>query len=178
MRNGAWRRLHTIDACQLLDLSRAFKYEQGSVEQLAILAAQCRNQTSARMRLFSWLVFNVLAGNSDAHLKNLSFLVSSGVIQLAPFYDLLSVTAYGTPAYQKNDWSNRASFAWEILGTRYYEDFDRALMPRTAEIMGISRRERPNACLTRSPVRSGARWKICMVKLRRRTRTCLRRSLI
>jgi serine/threonine-protein kinase HipA len=138
-REGQWRRLHTIDACQLLDLSRTFKYEQGSVEQLAVLAARCRNQASARTRLFSWLVFNVLVGNSDAHLKNLSFLVSHDGIELAPFYDLLSVAAYGTPAYQKTDWPQRASFAWDILGARYYEDFDRALMLRAAAVLGLAR---------------------------------------
>lgn len=135
---GAWRRLHSIDACQLLDLARTFKYEQGSVEQLATLAARCRNQAAARTRLFSWLVFNVLVGNSDAHLKNLSFLVSSEGIQLAPFYDLLSVAAYATPSYQKTDWPKRAVFAWDILGARHYEDFDRALLLRAGEVLGIA----------------------------------------
>jgi serine/threonine-protein kinase HipA len=137
---GAWRRLHSIDACQLLDLARTFKYEQGSVGQLATIAARCRNQASARTRLFSWLVFNVLVGNSDAHLKNLSFLVSHDGIQLAPFYDLLSVAAYGTPSYQKGDWPGRASFAWDVLDARHYADFDRALMLRAAEVLGIARK--------------------------------------
>jgi serine/threonine-protein kinase HipA len=140
VRAGEWRRLHMIDACQLLDLARTFKYEQGSVEQLAVLAARCRNQASARTRLFSWLVFNVLVGNSDAHLKNLSFLVSRDGIQLAPFYDLLSVATYGTVAYQKNMWPQRATFAWDILGARFFEDFDRALMLRAAEVLGIARK--------------------------------------
>ncbi|SAL67457.1 HipA domain-containing protein [Caballeronia peredens] len=140
VRAGAWRRLHMIDACQLLDLARTFKYEEGSVEQLATLAARCRNQAAARTRLFSWLVFNVLVGNSDAHLKNLSFLVSRDGIQLAPFYDMLSVAAYTTPSYQKSDWPKRATFAWDILGARYYEDFDRALLLRAGEVLGIATR--------------------------------------
>ncbi|SAL69293.1 HipA domain-containing protein [Caballeronia telluris] len=139
-REGAWRRRHSIDACQLLDLARTFKYEQGSVAQLAAIAARCRNQASARTRLFSWLVFNVLVGNSDAHLKNLSFLVSHDGIQLAPFYDLLSVAAYGTPSYQKSDWPARASFAWDVLDARHYVDFDRALMLRAADVLGIARK--------------------------------------
>ncbi|SAL11999.1 HipA domain-containing protein [Caballeronia choica] len=139
-RLGSWRRLHSIDACQLLDLARTFKYEQGSVEQLASIAARCRNQASARTRLFSWLVFNVLVGNSDAHLKNLSFLVSHDGIQLAPFYDLLSVAAYGTPSYQKGDWPGRAAFAWDVLDARHYADFDRALMLRAADVLGIARK--------------------------------------
>ena len=49
----------------------------------------------ARERLLRWLVFNYLIGNSDAHAKNVSFLVAPDGIDLAPFYDLLSVKAYG-----------------------------------------------------------------------------------
>ncbi|KND61218.1 HipA protein [Candidatus Burkholderia verschuerenii] len=139
-RTDEWQRIHSIDACHLLDLARTFKYEQGSVERLAELAARCRNQALARTRLFSWLVFNVLVGNSDAHLKNLSFLVSKSGIDLAPFYDLLSVATYATPAYQKSEWPHRTAFAWDILGARYFEDFDRDLMLRAGEGLGIARR--------------------------------------
>ena len=42
-----------------------------------------------------WFVFNYLIGNSDAHAKNIAFLVSPGRIDLAPAYDLLSVRPYG-----------------------------------------------------------------------------------
>lgn len=138
-RDGIWQRLHTIDACQLLDLARTFKYEQGSVEQLAAIAHACRNRAAARTRLFSWLVFNVLIGNSDAHLKNLSFFVSHEGVQLAPFYDLLSVAAWSTPTYQKRDWPERVSFAWDVLGVRYYADMNRELMLRSADVLGIAR---------------------------------------
>jgi serine/threonine-protein kinase HipA len=137
---GHWRRLHSIDACQLLDLSRTFKYEQGSVERLAMLATRCRNRASARTRLFSWLVFNVLIGNADAHLKNLSFLISHEGIELAPFYDLLSIATYATASYQKHEWPGRVSFAWDILGARYFDDFDRALLLRAGEVLGLARR--------------------------------------
>lgn len=89
-----WRRLHSIDACQLLGLSAAYKYLEGSVGRLDQLAAACRSTAVARTALFQWLVFNVLVGNTDAHLKNLSFLVSSTGIQLAPFYDLICTAVY------------------------------------------------------------------------------------
>ncbi|MGI9211452.1 MAG: HipA domain-containing protein, partial [Methylococcaceae bacterium] len=83
-----WQRRHVIDACQLLGLDRSFKYNEGSVGNLAVLANACRSPAVARTRLFSWLVFNILVGNTDAHLKNLSFMVSHDGIQLAPHYDL------------------------------------------------------------------------------------------
>lgn len=139
-RDGEWLRRHSIDACQLLDLARTFKYEQGSIEQLATIASRCRNQAAARTRLFSWLVFNVLVGNSDAHLKNLSFLVSHEGIQLAPFYDLLSVAAWSTPMYQKSDWPRNVSFAWDVLGARYFDDLDRTLLLQAAEPLGLAHR--------------------------------------
>lgn len=137
---GEWLRRHTIDACQLLDLARTFKYEQGSVERLATIASLCRNRAVARTRIFSWLVFNVLTGNSDAHLKNLSFLVSDEDFQLAPFYDLLSIAAWSTPMYQKGDWPDRVPFAWDIAGKRYFADFDRALLLGAGATIGLASR--------------------------------------
>ena len=45
-------------------------------------------------RLLRWQVFNVLAGNSDGHAKNLSLLYGSdGSTRLAPFYDLVPTRA-------------------------------------------------------------------------------------
>lgn len=123
-----WSRLHVIDACQLLNLDRSFKYSQGSVESLAALANACRSPAVARSRLFGWLVFNVLIGNSDAHLKNLSFMVSHEGVQLAPFYDLLSVAVYDTRAFNKKGWPNQTQLAWPILGARHFADLDRGLL--------------------------------------------------
>ena len=99
-----WQRRHVIDACQLLGLDRSFKYSQGSLQDLAALANACRSPAVARPRLFGWLVFNVLVGNSDAHLKNLNFLVSHEGVQLASFYDLLSIASYDTAAFDKSGW--------------------------------------------------------------------------
>lgn len=133
-----WRRLHAIDACQLLNLSRAFKYDQGSVERLAELAELCRAPALVRARLFDWLVFNVLTGNSDAHLKNLSFLVSDEGIALAPFYDLLSEAAYGTRTYDKTGWPDGHRFAWPVLGVEFYGDFSRALVLEAGRVLGLA----------------------------------------
>ena len=44
--------------------------------------------------LLNWQIFNVLAGNSDGHAKNLSLLYHrNGEIRLAPFYDLICTRA-------------------------------------------------------------------------------------
>ena len=123
-----WQRRHAIDACQLLGLDRSFKYSQGSTESLAALASACRSPAVARPRLFGWLVFNVLVGNSDAHLKNLSFLVSHEGVQLAPFYDLLSVATYDSPAFDKTGWPAQTQLAWPVLGVRHFSDIRRGLL--------------------------------------------------
>lgn len=134
-----WQRRHVIDACQLLGLDRSFKYSQGSMESLAALANACRSPAVARPRLFSWLVFNVLVGNGDAHLKNLSFLVSHEGIQLAPFYDLLSVAAYDTPAFDKKRWPAQTQLAWPILGVRHFSDISRTLLLEAGASLNLAR---------------------------------------
>lgn len=134
-----WQPRHVIDACQLLGLDRSFKYSQGSMENLAALANACRSPAVARTRLFSWLVFNVLTGNSDAHLKNLSFMVSHEGIQLAPFYDLLSVACYDSPAFDRKVWPEQSQLAWPILGVPHFSDITRALLLEAGAALTLSK---------------------------------------
>ena len=134
-----WLRRHVIDACQLLGLDRSFKYGQGSMENLAALANACRSPAVARSRLFGWLVFNVLVGNSDSHLKNLSFLVSHEGVQLAPFYDLLSVATYDTPAFDKAGWPAQTRLAWPILGEQHFSGIRRGLLLEAGATLNLAR---------------------------------------
>lgn len=87
-------RLHVIDACQLLGLDRNFKYQQAAADTLVKCIAMCQNRALARLNILGWALFNLLVGNGDAHLKNLSFLVKATGIELAPFYDLVSTESY------------------------------------------------------------------------------------
>ncbi len=134
-----WQRRHVIDACQLLGLDRSFKYSQGSMENLAALANACRSTAVARSRLFGWLVFNVLIGNGDAHLKNLSFLVSHEGVQLAPIYDLLSVATYDTLAFDKKGWPQQTQLAWPILGVRRFSDIHRGLLLEAGASLNLAK---------------------------------------
>ena len=134
-----WQRRHVIDACQLLGLDRSFKYSQGSMDNLAALAKACRSPAVARTRLFGWLVFNVLLGNSDAHLKNLSFLVSHEGVQLSPFYDLLSVACYDTPAFDKKAWPDQTQLAWPILGVLHFSDINRGLLLEAGAALNLAK---------------------------------------
>lgn len=134
-----WQRRHVIDACQLLGLDRSFKYSQGSLHNLATLANACRSPAVARPRLFGWLVFNVLVGNSDAHLKNLSFLVSHEGVQLAPFYDLLSVASYDTAAFDKSGWPAHTQLAWPLLGERHFSAISRGLLLEAGAVLNLAK---------------------------------------
>ncbi|HRL95225.1 MAG: HipA domain-containing protein [Pseudomonas sp.] len=136
-REHGWERLHCIDACQLHGLSREFKYSAGSIERIADLANQCRPAALARLRLFQWLIFNVLLGNEDAHLKNLSFLMSAKNVHLSPFYDLLCTAVYGTRAYDLDQWPQQAEMAWPINGTQRLVDITAPLLVSAGETMGI-----------------------------------------
>ena len=90
---------HQIDFCQLMNKDGFFKYERnGNIIGLKEVFAETANFIApgvARLRLVDWVIFNYLIGNADAHAKNLSVLVTPQGLELAPFYDLLSVTPYG-----------------------------------------------------------------------------------
>ena len=92
-------RRHIIDTCQLLNKSRAFKYTGARLDSMTRAIEFCRSKAAARLQLYQWLVFNVLIGNGDNHLKNISFLVDPAGINLAPAYDLLSTAVYDTKAF-------------------------------------------------------------------------------
>jgi serine/threonine-protein kinase HipA len=110
----AWpdiRRRHIIDTCQLLNKSRAFKYTGAKLDSITRAIEFCRSKAAARLQLYQWLVFNVLIGNGDNHLKNLSFLVDPAGINLAPAYDLLSTAVYDTRTFA----NERAHWPQSIL---------------------------------------------------------------
>jgi serine/threonine-protein kinase HipA len=99
--DAAIRRIHQNDLCQLLDKWPEYKYEEtgGATlpEYFSALDRYVASPAPARLALLRWVAFNFLAGNSDAHAKNVSFLFDRRTLLLAPFYDLLCVKVYGDP---------------------------------------------------------------------------------
>lgn len=139
-------RLHAIDACQLLNLAAVYKYREGSIETLMEIVEQCRSKLKTRTRLFDWIVFNVLTGNNDAHLKNLSFLVDDEGIELAPHYDLLSTACYETRAYAEDraQWPARSELAWPLLGVKHFSTLSHAHLLDVGEALGLTRKTATN----------------------------------
>ena len=83
-----------------------------------------------------------LVGNTDAPLKNLSFLVSHDGIGLAPFYDLLSTAVYETRAFDRDGWPQGCTLAWRIGQTARVPEIDRSALVEAGGGWG-SRLRRP-----------------------------------
>lgn len=132
-----WERLHCIDACQLLGLDRAYKYSAGSIAKLDELGRQCRIPALTRLALYQWLLFNVQVGNTDAHLKNLSFMMKPNGVALAPFYDLLSTAVYDTRSFDKERWPQAVELAWPIGDEARIAHLTRAHLIAAGEALGI-----------------------------------------
>ena len=112
--DGHVHRLHQNDLCQLLNKWPGYKYESeggATFEEAYKALGQLRQPAVARERVLRWLLFNYLIGNSDAHAKNLSFMVGPDGFKLAPFYDLLCVKVYGDDSMAMTI-GNQTRYGW------------------------------------------------------------------
>lgn len=134
---GVVTRRHAIDTCQLLGRARTFKYAAATVDSLSVIADACRSPAAARLWLYRWLVFNLIVGNGDNHLKNISALVSADGIELAPAYDLLSTAAYTTRALSDQPrWPN-VDLALPLPNAREFSAVTRATTLEAADALGV-----------------------------------------
>ncbi len=88
-------RIHQEDFCQALGLKE--KYQRSDKPNFAqcyqLIIENSANPLIDAEQLIKWLFFNVIVGNSDAHIKNISFLYRGSSPRLAPFYDLVCTRA-------------------------------------------------------------------------------------
>ena len=138
---GRTQRRHIIDACQLLNKPRGFKNKSANLQTLSECVEKCRNRASARLRLYRWLMFNLLVGNDDNHLKNLSFMVSAEEIDLSPPYDMLSTSVYRTVAFadSRATWPEVEMMIPLPDATRFSQVSRESLL-RAGEALGLPRR--------------------------------------
>lgn len=106
------------------------KYE-GSYEEIAEgIARHSARPKIDLARFFSALVFNLLIGNADAHLKNWSLLERPEGLRLSPQYDLLNTLLYG------GTYDTRTALA--ICGDKVPVDgVDRQFVLRFGERIGL-----------------------------------------
>jgi len=102
------KRKHIVDACQMLDLSVVEKYERvfgssssvknyregASFKKLFSLINLCDSPILVKKNIITWICVNLCLGNSDAHGKNISFMINKNKISLAPFYDIVNISVY------------------------------------------------------------------------------------
>ena len=130
-----WRRLHQEDFCQALGKPPAAKYESNQSGIPGPTLTQMFALTRRRMRapdilaLLDYVVFNVLACNTDAHAKNYSLMISGRGVQLAPIYDIMCAAA----------WSNvTRNMAQKIAGKNRGEHLKRRHWQRFAADSGLN----------------------------------------
>jgi len=136
---GALVRSHQIDGCQALNLAPNQKYELAhpdsqlgaTAKDIFGLSKQCRVPAVAQREMLQLFIYNYLIGNSDAHAKNISFLINKtsfergyllsekGMI-VAPFYDLVSGTVYG---YGEMAQSIGGEFEYALVGKIEWKQF-------------------------------------------------------
>ncbi len=129
------RRLHQEDLCQATGLPPTRKYEAEGGPSLARAFTLIRAHTSQPLvevrRLLEWQVFNIVAGNSDGHAKNLSLVYGESGTELAPFYDLVSTRAY--PSLDRK-------LAMSVGGRHNPDEIGRAEWSALSEDVGLGER--------------------------------------
>ncbi|MGA6164105.1 type II toxin-antitoxin system HipA family toxin [Amycolatopsis magusensis] len=86
--------IHIEDLAQVVGVYPEDKYDS-NFETVAALMYR-RSDTDSLREFIRRFVFNVAIGNSDAHLKNWSFLYPNGrSVRISPVYDLVATGPYG-----------------------------------------------------------------------------------
>ena len=140
-------RIHIEDFAQVLNQPPAGKYGTANFETIARILAATTTPDDVD-EFVRRLVFQVLAGNGDAHLKNWSLIYEDPRRpRLSPAYDLLC-----TVAYMPED-----QLGLNLAGRKRFEDVDEDLFARLAERAGIDA-ERVRETVGDQVVRTREAW--------------------
>ena len=95
---GRVHRIHQEDFCQALAVAPERKYASEGGPALkdcfALLRRVAVRPAVDVLKLLDAVIFNLIAGNADAHGKNFSILHDGTGPRLAPLYDLLATVVY------------------------------------------------------------------------------------
>ena len=166
--------MHQEDFCQALGYGHEKKYQEHggpSFAQCYRLVQEASSEPALdAQHLLRWQIFNVLAGNSDGHAKNLSLLhlpddARRPQVRLAPFYDLVC-----TRAIERIDYH----LAFDVGGERnpsvitqaHWEALAKACDVRPQFLGNLVRRNRGPRC-RRSSGRYGKPSRHVMAPIRR-----------
>jgi serine/threonine-protein kinase HipA len=123
-----WVRIHQEDMCQSLGLHPTRKYESdggpGIQKILELLREQSSNPEEDAQSFLDAIAFNWLIAGTDAHAKNYSLLLGqSGVVRLAPLYDLASILPYPTVDLSKVKLAMKVGGEYRLrnIGLRHWQ---------------------------------------------------------
>ena len=95
--DGAVRRLHQEDFCQLLRVDPKRKYEAlggPGIADAMRLMRELSLTAADTLEFIRRIIFIFLVGNGDAHGKNFSVLYRGRKVALSPMYDVMSTALY------------------------------------------------------------------------------------
>lgn len=90
------KRIHIEDFAQVFSIKPEKKYDVINYETMGkFILSMLPNSENQFAEFLKRLLFNILIGNTDAHVKNWSLIYGDGVTaELAPAYDLVSTLPY------------------------------------------------------------------------------------
>jgi serine/threonine-protein kinase HipA len=131
------------DACQVLGLWPADKYNTTTERVITALSDLCAANLVAVRLAFEQVTFAILTGNGDLHAKNLSIMQRDSEWVLTPAYDIPSTLIYGDTSFaltiggKRRDVSRRQliAFAGSLgLPTKTAERIITDLLDATADL--------------------------------------------
>lgn len=127
------QRFRLEDFAQILNKPRGRQFDgkyHSSYEEAATAIARYSARAVIDLALyFELVVFNLVIGNADAHLKNFSLLERPEGLRLSPAYDLVNTLVY--PGYERQT-------ALAIGGQkRAFDSLDRVIVERLGDEIGL-----------------------------------------
>ncbi|WP_437633468.1 type II toxin-antitoxin system HipA family toxin [Sorangium sp. So ce854] len=142
-------RIHQEDFAQVLNMRPRDKYRGHNYATIANIVRVVCGEADYE-ELVRRLVFVVLSGNADAHLKNWSLVYPDGRRgRLSPAYDLVSTLAYGPGLDQR--------LALRLSGEKDFSSVTRAHFEKLAERINASP-ERTGALVSETASRAREAW--------------------
>jgi serine/threonine-protein kinase HipA len=142
-------RIHQEDFAQVLNVRPRDKYRGHNYATIANIVRTVCGEPDYE-ELVRRLVFVVLSGNADAHLKNWSLVYPDGRrARLSPAYDLVSTLAYGPALDQR--------LALRLSGEKDFSSVARSHFETLAEKIDASP-ERTGALVTETALRAREAW--------------------
>lgn len=97
-RKGQNDKVPVEDFAQLAGLSRDTKYNYSMEKLVKLIDSYCTFPAIEKVKLFKLVLFCLITGNDDMHLKNFSIINLDGQTQLSPCYDLVNtIIEYKNP---------------------------------------------------------------------------------